>query len=86
MFGPNGGQNLDYGGGSLVSILIANALVKRGHDVAANSLFHEEVSELSREEEKKRLDLTTEILTRVCGVTPAGWYGCLVRWITIQPP
>jgi len=46
VFGPNGGQNLDYGGGSLVSIHIANALRKRGFEVtvaAVNGLPNEEL-------------------------------------------
>src|SRR5262245_21522108 len=35
-------------------------LVERGHEVAAQGLKHEDVSGLSREEEKARLDLATE--------------------------
>jgi peptidoglycan/xylan/chitin deacetylase (PgdA/CDA1 family) len=50
------------------------AIIKKGHEVAANGLFHEDVSELSKDEEEKRLKLTTETLEKVCGVRPVGWY------------
>ena len=50
------------------------ALLADGHEIAANGLKHEDVSSLSREEEKARLDLATVILTRVIGGRPAGWY------------
>lgn len=49
-------------------------LVERGHEVAANGLRHEDVSTLSREDEKARLDLTIEVLTSVAGKRPAGWF------------
>jgi peptidoglycan/xylan/chitin deacetylase (PgdA/CDA1 family) len=50
------------------------ALVGEGHEVAANGLMHEDVSTLSREEEKARLDLATEMLTGIAGRRPAGWF------------
>ncbi len=50
------------------------ALLADGHEIAANGLKHEDVSALDREEEKARLDLATEILTRVTGSRPTGWY------------
>jgi len=48
--------------------------VKRGHEVAANGYLHEDVSKLDRNEEKKRLDRTTEILEETSGQRPVGWY------------
>jgi len=45
---------------------------------AANGLRHEDVSELSAAEEKARLDLATDLLTRAIGHRPTGWF-CLPR-------
>jgi len=50
------------------------ALVEAGHEVAAHGLKHEDVSRLSAEEERARLDLTTAILAEVLGKRPAGWF------------
>lgn len=50
------------------------SLLARGHEVAANGLKHEDVSALSREEEKARIDLATKILTGVTGRRPVGWF------------
>ena len=49
-------------------------LILDGHEVAAHGFKHEDVATLSRDEEKARMDLTTEILTRVLGKQPSGWY------------
>jgi peptidoglycan/xylan/chitin deacetylase (PgdA/CDA1 family) len=54
------------------------ALAAGGHEIAANGLKHEDVSGLTAEEEKTRLDLATDILTSVTGQKPAGWF-CLPR-------
>ena len=54
------------------------ALLAQGHEIAANGLKHEDVSGLANAEEKERLDLATEILTRTIGQRPAGWF-CLPR-------
>jgi len=50
------------------------ALVADGHEIAAEGLKHEDVSGLSREDERERLALTTQILTEVVGKRPAGWF------------
>ena len=50
------------------------SLIERGHEVAAHGFKHEDVSALPREEEKTRLDLTTEVLTKITGRRPAGWF------------
>ncbi|NKB60163.1 MAG: polysaccharide deacetylase family protein [Alphaproteobacteria bacterium] len=50
------------------------ALCDDGHEIAAQGLKHEDVSELSREDEKARLDMTTEILTKLTGQRPDGWF------------
>lgn len=51
------------------------ALAAAGHEIAAGGFKGEDVSALGRDEEKARLDLTTAVLTRVCGRRPTGWYG-----------
>jgi peptidoglycan/xylan/chitin deacetylase (PgdA/CDA1 family) len=50
------------------------SLIERGHEVAANGFKHEDVSKLARADEKARIELATEILTRVAGRKPAGWF------------
>jgi len=47
---------------------------KKGHEVAAHGYRHEDVSNLDKEEEKRRLDLTTQILEKTCGKRPEGWF------------
>lgn len=49
-------------------------VLKRGHEVAAEGLFHEDVAQLSLEEERARMIAATEILTEITGSRPAGWY------------
>lgn len=49
-------------------------IVQKGHEVAAHGYRHEDVGTLDREEEKRRLDLTTQILEKVCGRKPEGWF------------
>lgn len=53
-------------------------LLAEGHEIAGNGLKHEDVSGLSAIEEKERLELATDILTRATGQRPAGWF-CLPR-------
>jgi peptidoglycan-N-acetylglucosamine deacetylase len=50
------------------------ALADAGHEIAAHGFKHEDVSLLGRDEEKARLVRTTEILTRVAGQRPTGWF------------
>ncbi|MSO76307.1 MAG: hypothetical protein EXQ87_05275 [Alphaproteobacteria bacterium] len=50
------------------------ALMAEGHEIAAEGFRHEDVSRLDRDEERRHLARTTEILTRVTGVRPAGWF------------
>ncbi|MBI4192555.1 MAG: polysaccharide deacetylase family protein [Betaproteobacteria bacterium] len=49
-------------------------MVRRGHEVAAHGYRHEDVTTLTLEEENRRVGLTTEILSDVCGKRPVGWY------------
>lgn len=49
-------------------------IIKRGHEVAAHGYRHEDVSGLDMEEEKRRLELTTQILEDLSGKRPLGWY------------
>ena len=50
------------------------AVLKRGHEVAAEGLFHEDVSQLSPAEERARMQAATSMLTEAIGTRPAGWY------------
>ncbi|MFB0506202.1 MAG: polysaccharide deacetylase family protein, partial [Thermodesulfobacteriota bacterium] len=49
-------------------------IIKRGHEAAAHGYRHEDVSGLDMEEEKRRLELTTQILEDLSGKRPLGWY------------
>ena len=49
-------------------------ILAEGHEIAAEAFRHEDVSTLTREEEKARLDRTTAILTELIGRPPAGWF------------
>jgi len=50
------------------------ALHADGCEIAANGFKHEDVSNLEPEEERRRMDLATEILTDVIGTRPEGWF------------
>jgi len=50
------------------------ALSEEGHEVAAGGFRHEDVSGLLREDEKARIDATTEILAKLTGQRPEGWF------------
>jgi peptidoglycan/xylan/chitin deacetylase (PgdA/CDA1 family) len=50
------------------------AILAGEHEVAAGGLRHEDVSTLDRDEERRRLALTGEILADVAGRRPEGWY------------
>ncbi|CAN5753013.1 polysaccharide deacetylase [soil metagenome] len=45
-----------------------------GHEIAAHGFKHEDVTGLSRDDERARLERTTEILTRIAGERPTGWF------------
>jgi len=45
-----------------------------GHEIAAHGFKHEDVSTLSRDEERARLERTTAILAKVAGARPSGWF------------
>lgn len=45
-----------------------------GHEIAAQGLFHEDVSGLARADEQDRMERATEILTDVVGERPMGWF------------
>jgi peptidoglycan/xylan/chitin deacetylase (PgdA/CDA1 family) len=50
------------------------ALADEGHEIAAHGFKHEDVSLLARDEEQSRLKRTTEILAKVAGRRPEGWF------------
>ncbi|MBM3646913.1 MAG: hypothetical protein FJX11_03895 [Alphaproteobacteria bacterium] len=49
-------------------------LAAAGHEIAAHGFKHEDVSLLSREEERTRLARTTASLTKITGRRPTGWF------------
>lgn len=49
-------------------------LAAQGHEIAAHGFKHEDVSALTPDEERARLTRTTEIIARVAGKRPAGWF------------
>ena len=64
-----------------VPAVVANLLEDRvrtlanaGHEIAAHGFKHEDVSLLSQDDERQRLARTTEILARVAGRRPVGWF------------
>ena len=50
------------------------AIASAGHEIAAMGLRHEDTSNMPREEEAARIALATEMLTKVAGKRPRGWY------------
>jgi peptidoglycan/xylan/chitin deacetylase (PgdA/CDA1 family) len=49
-------------------------LADNGHEIAAHGFKHEDVSQLSKEEERARMDRTTEIIAGIAGKRPTGWF------------
>jgi len=49
-------------------------ILDAGHEIAANGFRHEDVSALSREDEAARIAAATEVLAKVTGRRPRGWY------------
>jgi peptidoglycan/xylan/chitin deacetylase (PgdA/CDA1 family) len=50
------------------------ALIAQGHEIAAQGLLGEDVAGLTREEERRRLDWTGDLIGEVSGARPRGWY------------
>ena len=53
---------------------LVRSLTAEGHEIAAHGFRHEDVSGLERDEERKRIARTTEILADVTGRKPDGWF------------
>jgi peptidoglycan/xylan/chitin deacetylase (PgdA/CDA1 family) len=53
---------------------VVETVLKDGHEIAANGFRHEDVTNLSLEDEAARIAAATEILTQAAGRRPAGWY------------
>jgi peptidoglycan/xylan/chitin deacetylase (PgdA/CDA1 family) len=53
---------------------LVRSLAAEGHEIAAHGFRHEDVSGLERDEERRRIARTTEILADVAGRKPAGWF------------
>ena len=49
-------------------------LTQRGHEIAAEGFRHEDVTNLTREDEAVRIGLTTKILSDITGRRPDGWF------------
>ena len=64
---------------------LVRLLAAEGHEIAAHGFRHEDVSGLERDEEQRRIARTTEILSDVAGLKPAGWFS-LPRTITRSAP
>ena len=50
------------------------AIAQAGHEIAALGLRHEDTSGMTRAEETERIALATDMLARVVGQPPRGWY------------
>ena len=53
---------------------IIETMLKDGHEIAANGFRHEDVTNLSRDDEAARIAAASEILTTAIGQRPNGWY------------
>lgn len=53
---------------------VVRRLHAAGHEIAAHGFKHEDVTRLERAEEKARLQRTTDIIARVVGARPSGWF------------
>jgi peptidoglycan/xylan/chitin deacetylase (PgdA/CDA1 family) len=53
---------------------LVRSLAAEGYEIAAHGFRHEDVSGLERDEERRRIARTTEILADVVGRKPAGWF------------
>src|SRR3954447_11156880 len=53
---------------------LVRSLAAEGHEIAAHGFRHEDVSELERDEERRRILRTTEILADTVGHEPTGWF------------
>jgi peptidoglycan/xylan/chitin deacetylase (PgdA/CDA1 family) len=53
---------------------VAEWLVEAGHDVVAHGWRWADVSEMTREEERKDLNKAIATIERLCGQRPLGWY------------
>lgn len=49
-------------------------LSAQGHEIAANGFRHEDVTDLTRQDEAARIAATTEILAEATGRRPDGWF------------
>jgi peptidoglycan/xylan/chitin deacetylase (PgdA/CDA1 family) len=53
---------------------IIETVLRDGHEIAANGFRHEDVTNLSGQDEAARIAAATEVLTNATGHRPAGWY------------
>ena len=49
-------------------------LTREGHEIAAEGFRHEDVSDLTRDDEAARIALTTSVLADITGRQPEGWF------------
>ncbi|MCX7384296.1 MAG: polysaccharide deacetylase family protein [Alphaproteobacteria bacterium] len=50
------------------------ALAKAGHEIAAGGFRHEDVTNLPRDEEARRIAATSATIAEITGMAPTGWY------------
>jgi peptidoglycan/xylan/chitin deacetylase (PgdA/CDA1 family) len=53
---------------------VVQAILERGHEVAAHGFKHEDVSQFDTDQERERIEAATASLTRIIGQRPTGWY------------
>ena len=53
---------------------IGRALCAAGHEVAGHGYRWLDYREVPEDEERRHIDLTLEIIERICGKRPVGWY------------
>jgi peptidoglycan/xylan/chitin deacetylase (PgdA/CDA1 family) len=54
--------------------LIGHALAAAGHEVAGHGYRWLDYREIPEDEERRHIHLTIEIIERICGKRPVGWY------------
>jgi peptidoglycan/xylan/chitin deacetylase (PgdA/CDA1 family) len=53
---------------------LVRSLAAEDHEIAAHGFRHEDVNGLDRDEERRRIARTTEILADIVGRKPTGWF------------
>jgi peptidoglycan/xylan/chitin deacetylase (PgdA/CDA1 family) len=54
--------------------LVGHALTRAGHEVAGHGYRWLDYREIPEDEERRHIHLTIEVIERICGKRPVGWY------------